>query len=281
MEFFDLDKQISNIGLRAIGITDNQTVDGGILGWLNDQGVLGPDALNNPYVNSIMPDLYLLFYAVALFVIVVGVLFYFLYLVGPLSAYSYVVIMEIVTRTIIGAIVVSCAPWLLGWLIELADAITLMFGLNADIMVFVVDMLTSVYSCIFVMFGAMGIYMTALLYVSRAITIACANLFLVMAVIFWIMGAIELNICKNIEGFGILLIRLLLWALFLTPMMAIVYGVGMGIMMSEAGPGPVRMFVGIAVLYCAFLVPVICFFKFVYNPVTPIMKGVYMAGRLL
>ena len=281
MEFFDLDKQISNIGLRAVGITDNQTIDGGLIGWLNDQGILGTGALENEYVNSIMPDLYLLFYAVSLFVVVAGVLFYFLYLIGPLSAYSYVVIMEVVTRTIIGAVAVACAPWFLGWLVELADAITLMFGVNSDIMTFVVDMLTSVYSCIFVMLAAIGLYNTAFLYVMRAEIIACANLIFIVAVIFWIMGAVELTICKSIEGLGMLLIRLLLWGLFLTPMMAICYGVGMGVMMSGDEPGLIKMFIGICVLYCALLVPFIVFLKFVYNPVTPVLKGAYMAGRLL
>ena len=281
MEFFDLDKQISNIGLRAVGITDNQTIDGGLIGWLNDQGILGAGALENEYVNSIMPDLYLLFYAVALFVVVAGVLFYFLYLIGPLSAYSYVVIMEVVTRTVIGAVAVACAPWFLGWLVELTDAITLMFGVNSDIMAFVVNMLTSMYSCVFVILAAIGLYNTAFLYVMRAEIIAGANLIFIIAAIFWIMGAVELTICKNIESLGILLIRFLLWGLFLTPIMAICYGLGMGVMMSGNDPGVIQMFIGICVLYFACVVPVVLFLKFVYNPVTPVMKGAYYAGRLL
>jgi len=281
MEFFDLDKQISNIGLKAIGITDNQTIDNGIIGWLNDQGMLGAGALENGYVNSVLPDLYILFYAVALFVVSAGVLFYILYLIGPLSAYGYVVIMEVVSRTVMGSVAVACAPWILKWVVELADAITLMFGVNSDIMAFVVDMLTSAYSCVFVMLGTFGIFSTAFLYILRSQILAGANLIFIIAVIFWIMGAIESTICKNIESLGIQLIRLLLWGLFLTPVMAICYGVGMGVMMSGTNPGVIQMFIGISILFIACFVPVLLFLKFVYNPVTPIMKGVYMAGRVL
>ena len=281
MEFFDLDKQISNIVLKSLGITENQTIDNGLIGWLNDQGVLGAGALENEYVNSVLPDLYILFYAVALFVVSAGVLFYILYLIGPLSAYGYVVIMEVVSRTVMGSVAVACAAWILRWLVELSDAITLMFGVNSDIMVFVVDMFTSAYSCVFVILGTIGIYNTAFIYVIRAHIIAGANLIFIIAVIFWIMGAIESPICKNIESLGIQLIRLLLWGLFLTPVMAICYGVGMGVMMSGTDPGVIQMFIGISILFTACLVPLLLFFKFVYNPVTPIMKGVYMAGRFL
>jgi len=281
MKFFSLDEQISNIGLRAVGITDNQTIDGGLIGWLNDGGVLGSGAITNSYVEKIIPDLYLLFYAVASFVVVVGILFYFLYMMGPLSAYSYVVVSEVVKRVILGAVAVSCATWILGWAVEFTDALTAMFGLNAEIMTFVVDMFTSAYSCVFVILGVIGVYQTAMLYVARAEILGCLELIYIIFVIFWVFGAIELSICKSIEGMGALLMRLMLWGLFVTPMMALCYGVGMGIMMSTTEPNAVMMFIGIVVLMFSFLVPVIVFFKFVYNPITPVLKGVYMAGRLL
>ena len=281
MKFFSLDEQISNIGLRAVGISDNQTIEGGLIGWLNDGGMLGSGAITNSYVEAIIPDLYLLFYAVALFVVVAGVLFYFLYLLGPLSAYSLVVLMEVVKRVILGSIAVGCATWILGWAVEFTDALTAMFGVNASIMTFVVDMFTSAYCCVFVILGVIGIYQTAALYVARAEILGCLELIFIISVIFWVFGAIELSICKSIEGMGTFLIRLMLWGLFVAPMMALCYGVGMGIMMSTTEPNAVMMFIGIMVLLLSFLVPVIVFFKFVYNPVPVVVKGAYMAGRLL
>jgi len=281
MEFFDLDKQISKIGLKAVGITDNQTIDGGLIGWLNDGGVLGSGAITNSYIEAIIPDMYLLFYAVASFVVVIGILFYFLYMLGPLSSYSYVVLTEVVKRVLLGAVAVSCATWILGWVVELTDALTAMFGLNAEIMVFVVDMFTSVYSCVFVLLGVFGIYATAALYVARAEILGCLELIYIISVICWVFGAIELSVCKSIEGMGAFLIRMMLWGLFVAPMMALCYGIGMGIMMSTEEPNAVMMFIGIVVLMFSCLVPVIVFFKFVYNPVPLIAKGAFTAAKIL
>jgi len=157
MKFFDLDQQISNIGLKAIGITDNQTVDGGMLGWLTESDRLGSGAITNTYIETIIPDVNILFYSIAMFVIVAGIISYFLFLLGPMSAYGHVIVMELVKRVLLGAVCVSCSKWILGWLIELSDALTLMFGVNADIMVFVADMFTSIYSCIFVILGVIGV----------------------------------------------------------------------------------------------------------------------------
>lgn len=281
MGFFDLDEQISNIGLKAVGIGDNSTIDGGLIGFCNDSGVLGSGALTNTYVTGILPDIYLLFYAVASFVIVAGIFFYFLYMLGPLSAYSFVLLFEILKRIILGSIAVVCAVWILGWAVELTDALTAMFGLNNEIMVFVVDMFTSIYSCIFIMLGVLGIFATAALYVIRAEIIGSLELIFIISVICWMFGAIELSICKTIESMGAFLIRLMLWGLFLTPMMSLCYGIGMGIMMSTEEPTGITMFVGITVLIFSILVPIIVFFKFVYNPVPVIAKGAYIAAKVL
>ncbi len=274
MKFFDLDQQISNIGLKAVGIGDNQTIDGGLIGWLYDGGHLGSGAITNSYVDGILPDLYILFYAVAMFVMVFGILVYFGYLVGMVSSQSYVLLIEVVKRVGLGAIAIGSATWILGWIVDLSDALTLMFGLNADIMVFVVDMFTSAYSCVFVMLGVIGVFFTAILYVGRAMILSCLEVCFVIAITLWIFGAIELSICKSIEGLGLLLLRLMVWGVFFTPMMALCYGIGMGVMMSSEGPESVMMFMGIMILLFSFVVPVVVFLKFVYNPITPIKRVV-------
>ncbi len=280
MEFFDLDKQISKIGLKAVGIGDNSTTAGGLIGFCNDSGVLGSGALTNTYVTGILPDLYLIFYAVASFVITAGILFYFLYMLGPLNAYGLVLVFEILKRVIIGSILVGCSLWILGWAVEFTDALTAMFGLNNEIMVFVVDMFTSAYSCIFILMGVVGIYLTAALYVLRAEILGSLELIFIISVICWMFGAIELNICKNIESMGAFLIRLMLYGLFLTPVMSLCYGIGMGIMMSPEEPTDISMFVGIMVLIFSIFVPMVLFFKFVYNPVPIIAKGAYIAAKI-
>ena len=281
MKFFDLDQQISNIGLKAIGITDNQTVDGGLLGWLTESGTLGSEAVTNTYIQTIIPDVYVLFYSVALFVVVFGIFSYFVFILGAMNAYSYVIIVEVVRRVLLGSIAVSCASWILGWLTELSDALTLMFGLNSDIMVFVADMFVSMYSSIFIILGVIGVYATATMYVCRAIFLSCVELLFIVAIICWIIGAIEMGICKSIEGVGDLLMRFMLWGLFVTPVMAICYGIGMGIMMSTDGPSMITMFTGIIVLLLSMIVPLVLFLKFVYNPIRPAAKVGYMAGRFL
>ena len=281
VDFFDLDKQISKIGLKAVGITDNETIEGGLIGWLNDEGILGSSAITNSYVEKIIPDLYLLFYAIAGFVIAAGVFFYFLYTIGPLSAYSYVIIAEVLRRVVLGAVLVGCATWILGWAVEFTDALTAMFGLNLEIMTFVVDMFTSTYGCVFVILGVIGIYSTAMLYVCRSLIIGCLEPVFIIAVICWMCGAIELSVCRSIGGLGQLLIRLMLWGLFMAPTMAFCYGVGMGIMKASEEPSAISIFIGIVVLLLSFLVPVIIFFKFVYNPVPVMTKTAYMAGRIV
>jgi len=281
MEFFDLDKQIARIGLKAVGLTENQTVEGGLIGFCNDSGVIGSGAITNTYVKSIIPDIYILFYAVASFVIVAGIFFYFMYMFGPLSAYSFVLCFEILKRVILGSVVVICATWILGWAVEFTDALTIMVGLNMEIMTFVVNMFVSMYGCVFVMLGVIGIFWTAFLYVIRAEILGCLELFFIISVICWMFGAIELNICKNIESMGAFLIRLMLWGLFLTPMMALCYGIGMGIMMTSTTYNPVTIFIGIMVLYSSSIVPFIVFFKFVYNPVSVITKVAYTAAKVV
>lgn len=281
MAFFDLDKQISQIGLKAVGITDNGTVEGGLIGYLNNTGKLGTGAITNSYVEGIIPDLYLLYYAVASFVIVVGILSYFFYLVGPLSAYSFVLLVEIVKRVVLGSIAIGCAVWILSWLVDFTDALTVMFGVNETIMIFVVDMFTSAYSCVFIALGVIGIYATVALYVMRAEILGCLELFFIISVICWIFGSIEWSICKSIEAMGAFLIRLMLFGLILAPLMSLCYGVGMGIMMRPEEPTAVSMFIGILVLLFSFLVPMVVFFKFVYNPVPVITKTAYMAARVL
>lgn len=274
MKFFDLDQQISNVGLKAVGIGDNQTVEGGLIGWLNDGGALGSEAITNSYVDGILPDLYTMFYAVAMFVMVMGVLVYLGYSVGIVPAHSYVLLVEVVKRVMLGAIAVGSATWILGWIVELSDALTLMFGLNADIMAFVVDMFTSAYSCIFVILGVMGIYATAVIYIMRALFLGCLEVCFIIAVTMWIFGAIEFSICRSIEGLGMLLFRFMLWGVFVAPLLALCYGIGMGAMMSSAGPAPVMMFMGIVILLFACIVPLIAFIKFVYNPISPIRRVV-------
>lgn len=274
MKFFDLDQQISNVGLRAVGIGDNQTVEGGLIGWLNDGGALGSEAITNSYVDGILPDLYTMFYAVAMFVMVMGVLVYLGYSVGIVPAHSYVLLVEVVKRVMLGAIAVGSATWILGWIVELSDALTLMFGLNADIMTFVVDMFTSAYSCIFVILGVMGIYATAVIYIMRALFLGCLEVCFIIAVTMWVFGAIEFSICRSIEGLGMLLFRFMLWGVFVAPLLALCYGIGMGAMMSSAGPAPVMMFMGIVILLFACIVPLIAFIKFVYNPISPIRRVV-------
>lgn len=274
MKFFDLDQQISNVGLRAVGIGDNQTVEGGLIGWLNDGGALGSEAITNSYVDGILPDLYTMFYAVAMFVMVMGVLVYLGYSVGIVPAHSYVLLVEVVKRVMLGAIAVGSATWILGWIVELSDALTLMFGLNADIMAFVVDMFTSAYSCIFVILGVMGIYATAVIYIMRALFLGCLEVCFIIAVTMWVFGAIEFSICRSIEGLGMLLFRFMLWGVFVAPLLALCYGIGMGAMMSSAGPAPVMMFMGIVILLFACIVPLIAFIKFVYNPISPIRRVV-------
>lgn len=279
--FFDLDAQLSNIGLKAVGITDNQTIDGGLLGWLVDNELLGSSALTNPYVEGILPDLYTLFYAVATFVLVAGTLVYMFDPLRMLSAYGFYILAELLRRVLFGSIAVICATWILGWLVDLSDGLSLMFGLNADVMLFVVDMFTSAYSCVFVFLGVIGVYATAAMYFARSIILGCLEVGFVIAVTFWMIGAIEFSICKNIEGLGLLLIRILLWGVFFAPMMALSYGVGMGVMMSETGPEAVRMFFGIMILLCSLFVPAIVFLKFVYNPISPVAKLGYTVGRFL
>ena len=274
MKFFDLDQQISNVGLKAVGIGDNQTVEGGLIGWLNDGGALGSEAITNSYVDGILPDLYTMFYAVAMFVMVMGVLVYLGYSIGIVPAHSYVLLVEVVKRVMLGAIAVGSATWILGWIVELSDALTLMFGLNADIMAFVVDMFTSAYSCIFVILGVMGIYATAVIYIMRALFLGCLEVCFIIAVTMWIFGAIEFSICRSIEGLGMLLFRFMLWGVFVAPLLALCYGIGMGAMMSSAGPAPVMMFMGIVILLFACIVPLIAFIKFVYNPISPIRRVV-------
>ncbi len=274
MKFFDLDQQISNIGLKAVGIGDNQTVEGGLIGWLYGGGHLGSGAITNSYVDGILPDLYILFYAVAMFVLVMGILVYMGYSVGIVSSQSYALLIEVVKRVGLGAIAVGSATWILGWIVDLSDALTLMFGLNADIMAFVVDMFTSVYCCIFVLLGAMGIYATATIYIARGVFLGCLEVCFIIAVTMWIFGAIELSICRSVEGLGVLLFRFMLWGVFVAPLLAICYGIGMGAMMSSAGPEPVMMFMGIMILLFACVVPLIVFLKFVYNPISPIKRVV-------
>jgi len=281
VDFFDLDKQIAKIGLNAVGITDNGTTDGGLIGWLNESGSLGSGAITNTYVDKIIPDLYLLFYAVATFVLVVGVFFYFLYALGPLSAYSFVVLAEVIRRTVLGSILVRCATWILGWCIEFSDALTVMFGLNIEIMTFVVDMFTSVYSCIFIMLGVLGIYGTCCVYFARAIILGCVEPVFIIAVTCWVIGAIELSICRSIESMGDLLIRLILWGLFCVPVMSFCYGVGMGIMMIGEEPKIITMFIGILVLLLACIVPAILFLKFVYNPISMASRGVQVVTKVI
>jgi len=281
VDFFSLDHQISNIGLKAVGITDNQTISGGLLGWLVDGGILGSGAISNPYVEQLIPDLYLLFYAVSTFVLVVGILIYLFDPLRMLSAYGAYALCELLRRVVMGATAVICATWILGWIVDLSDGLTLMFGLDSDVMLFVVDMFTSAYSCIFVMLGALGVFATAMMYFSRAIILSCSEVVFIIAVTFWMVGAIDLSICKNIEGLGTGLIRLLLWGIFFAPMMALSYGIGMGVMMSETGPESVRMFFGIMILLCSLFVPALVFLKFVYNPITPATKLAYKAKVLL
>lgn len=281
VDFFDLDKQIAKIGLNAVGITDNQTVDGGLIGWLNDTGALGSGAITNTYVEMIIPDLYLLFYAVSSFILVVGILGYFLYALGTISSNSFVIIAEVLKRLVIGAILVRSATWILGWGVEFTDALTVMFGLNAEIMTFVVDMFTSVYSCVFVMLGVLGIYCTCGVYFARAEILGCLEPLFIIAVICWMFGAIELGICRSIESMGDFIIRLILWGLFCAPLMSLCYGVGMGIMMSGEEPTAITMFLGILVLLSACIVPAIVFFKFVYNPMPMVSKGTRIVTKLV
>ena len=282
VDFFDLDKQIAKIGLNAVGITDNgTTTDGGLIGWLNSSEALGSGAITNTYVDKIIPDLYLLFYAVASFILVAGVFFYFLYTIGPLSSYSYVVIAEVIRRVLLGAILVRCATWILGWTVEFTDALTVMFGLNVEIMTFVVDMFTSVYSCIFIMLGVLGIYCTCGVYFARAEILGCLEPLFIIAVICWMCGAIELSICRSIESMGEFLIRLILWGLLCAPIMSFCYGVGMGIMMSTEEPTAITMFLGILVLLSACIVPAIVFFKFVYNPIPMMSKGTRIVTKVI
>jgi hypothetical protein len=281
VDFFDLDKQIAKIGLNAVGITDNGTTDSGLIGWLNDSGSLGSGAITNSYVEKIIPDLYLLFYAVATFILVIGVFFYFLYTIGPLSSYSYVVIAEVIRRVFLGSLLVGCATWILGWAVEFSDALTVMFGLNVEIMTFVVDMFTSAYSCIFILLGVLGIYGTCCVYFARAIILGCLEPVFIIAVICWVVGAIELSFCRSIESIGELLIRLILWGLFCVPVMSFCYGVGMGIMMIGEDPTTVTMFLGIMVLLLTCIVPAILFLKFVYNPVPMASRGVQIVTKVI
>lgn len=281
VDFFSLDHQISNIGLKAVGLTDNQTISGGLLGWLIDGGMLGSGAITNSYVDQILPELYVLFYSVALFVTIVGVIVYLFDPLRMLTASSQFVLAELLRRLIVGASVVICATWILGWLVDLSDGLTLLFGLNSDVMLFVVDMFTSAYSCIFVMLGVLGVFATSALYVSRAVILGCLELVFIIAVMFWMCGAIEFSICKNIEGLGLFLVRLMLWGIFFAPMMALCYGIGMGVMMNETGPEAVMMFFGVIILLFSLFVPMLVFLKFVYNPITPAVKIGYTVGRFL
>ncbi len=177
-------------------------------------------------------------------------------------------------RVALGSIAVGSATWILGWIVDLSDALTLMFGMNADIMAFVVDMFTSKYCCIFVILGVWGIYGTAIIYLARIIFLGCLEVCFIIAVTMWIFGAIELSICRSVEGLGMLLFRFMLWGVFVAPLLAICYGIGMGAMMSSAGPEPVMVFMGILILLFACIVPLIVFIKFVYNPITPIKRAV-------
>lgn len=281
MKFFNLDEQISNICLKAVGITDNQTVNGGLIGLLNDTGAIGTRDITNTYTEALVPELHILFYAVAGFVLICGVLSYFLYTLGSLHAYSYLVIMEVVKRIVLGSVLVVCATWILGWIVELADALSLMFGLNAEIMAFVVSMFTSAYSCVFLVLGVIGVYGVSMFYIAQSYIHGSLEVIFIIAVTLWIFGAIESNMCKSVEGLGLLLIRLMLWGIFMGPVMSLCYGIGMGIMMVGDDPSAVMVLIGILVLLCSCVVPTIIFFKFVYNPITPVVKGVYMAGRIL
>ncbi len=235
---------------------------------------MGSGAITNSYVDGILPDLYTLFYAVALFVLVLGIFVYYGYILGVIPAHSYVLLIELVKRVGISSIAVGSATWILGWIVDLSDALTLMFGMNADIMAFVVDMFTSVYCSLFVILGVWGVYATAIVYIARIVFLGCLEVCFVIAVTMWIFGAIELSVCRSIEGLGILLFRFMLWGVFVAPMMAICYGIGMGTMMSTSGPEPVMMFMGILILLFSCIVPLIVFLKFVYNPISPIKRVV-------
>ena len=281
VDFFDLDKQIAKIGLKAVGITDNGTMEGGLIEWLNESSVLGSSAITNSYVEKIIPDLYILFYAVATFVLVIGVFFYLLYTIGPLSSYSYVIIVEVIRRVVLGSILVGCATWILGWAIEFSDALTAMFGLNLEIMTFVVDMFTSAYSCIFVLLGVLGIYGTCCIYFARAVILGCVEPVFIIAIICWVVGAIELSICRSIENIGEFLIRLILWGLMCVPIISFCYGVGMGIMMYPDEPTAISMFLGILVLLLTCVVPAIIFLKFVYNPIPMASRGVHIVTKVI
>lgn len=281
MEFFDLDEQIAKIGLKAIGLTDNSTVDGGLIGFCNDSGMIGSSAVTNTYVTGILPDLYLLFYSVASFVIAAGIFSYLMYMFGPLSAYNFVLLSEILRKVVLGSIAVGCSTWILGWCIEFADALTVMFGLNMEIMTFVVNLFTGPFGCIMILIGVLGIYWTAFLYVISASIIGSLELIFIISVICWVIGAIELSICKSIAGLGDFLIRLMLWALCLKPMMALCYGIGMGIMMTSTAWNPLTIFIGLVVLFASSIVPLIIFLKYVYNPVPVVAKTAYMAARVV
>lgn len=210
MKFFSLDEQISNICLKAVGITDNQSTEGGLIEMLNNSGAIGSGSISNTYTEAIVPDLYLLYYAVATFVLICGVLSYFLYSLGTLHAYSYIVIIEVVKRVVLGSILVVSATWIIGWIVELADALTVMFGLNADIMIFVVNMFNSAYSCVFLVLAVIGIYAVSMLYIAQWYIHGSIEIIFIIAVTLWIFGAIEISMCKSIESLGLLLVRLLL-----------------------------------------------------------------------
>ena len=277
---FNLDQSVSDIACNSIGIGVNQNVSDGLLGYLQEQNIMGSNIIHSEVMNAMIRDIALIFYAIIGSGIVIACIMYLLYNSGIIQVDTYVTVRSAFKMMIICAIAFECADWILTQTINFADALTYMFGLNNDIMDFLIQGLTSGYSCIYSIAAAIGILFAFSFYYLREMILSSALLLFAIFLIFSIIGSFELPLSHLFKRIGQTILALILWSIFFTTITAMIYWIGMNLIINSNDTDMVKCIASIGVLYISILIPGLLFIVAVFNPVGPAKAVVKVVGSV-